>query len=525
MSLDLLKESIKVNQVVGRETSVVVIENDIIVPDVKPDIARILVLDGEPSVTSTEVLQDKVIVGGSIRYKILYVSDESTNEAKSINTQVSFTGALDIPQVQNGMKARAKCDIEHIDFEILNGRKLNIKTVVAINGKVSQDEAYMLTTDIRGIDGIQTLTETREISNFINESEDVISVKEALQVPSGKGAIVDILRTDVKLGNKEYKVIDNKIVAKGELNVSTIYISDDEGSTIQQMEHEIPFIQTLSLADVPDDVKCDVEFRIKDYQFDVEEDSDGELRTLNGNILVEAYSQVLEKRVIDVLDDAYSPYSRVILEKAPFVMEKVVSEARVQTTVKDSVVIEERSPEIAQIFNIISKPIISDYRIADERVQVEGGLNIKLIYLGSGEESVICCSEQDIPIRCSIEVKGATQDMSCEVDLEVDHLNYSMLSSGEVELRTVLGISAKVLDEDSIPVITKVSEGSLEDTRAISAPSITIYYAKPEDTLWDIAKRYYTTISDIKSINEINEREEVAEGQQILITRNLSKNS
>lgn len=525
MSLDLLKESIKVNQVIGRETSVVVIENDIIVPDVKPDIARILVLDGEPSVTGTEILQDKVIVGGSIRYKILYVSDESTNEAKSINTSVNFTGALEIPQAQSGMNARAKCDVEHIDYEILNGRKLNIKTVVAISSKVSQEESYLLTTDIKGIDGIQTLTDTRDISNFINESEDVISVKEALQVPSGKGAIVDILRTDVKIGNKEYKVIDNKIVAKGEINVSTIYISDDEGSTIQQMEHEIPFIQTLSIADVAEDAKCDVEFRIKDYQFDAEEDSDGELRTLNSNVLVEVYSQVSEKRVIDVLDDAYSPFTRVTLEKAPFVMERLVAEARVQTTVKDSLVIEEGNPEISQIFNIISKPIISDYRIADERVQVEGGLNIKLIYLGSGEEPVICCSEQDIPIRCSIEVKGASSEMSCEVDLEVDHLNYSMLSSGEVELRTVLGISAKVLDEDSIPVITKAAEASLEDTRAINAPSITIYYVKPEDTLWSIAKRYYTTISDIRSINEINERGELSEGQQILITRNVNKNS
>jgi len=523
MSLDLLKESIKVNQVVGRETSVIVVENDIIVPDVKPDIARILVLDGETSVTSTEVLQDKIIIGGSIRYKILYVSDESTKDAKSINTTVNFTGSLDLPEARSGMEARAKCDVEHIDFEILNGRKLNIKTVVAISGKVSQEESYAITTDIRGLDGIQTLTDTQELSNFVGECEDVISVKEALQVPNGKGAIVDILRTDVKLGSREYKVIDNRIVAKGELNVSTIYISDDEASSIQQMEHEIPFIQTLSLEDISENAKCDVEFRVKDYQFDVEEDADGELRVLNGNVLVEVYSQVSEKRSIDVLDDAYSPLAKVTIEKAPFVVEKLVGEARVQTTVKDSLFIEDGNPEIAQIFNVISKPIISDYRIVEERIQVEGALNVKVIYLGSGEEQVICCSEQDIPIRCSVEIKDAKSNMSCEVDLEVDHLNYSMLSSGEIELRTVLGVSAKVMDETSIDVITRVLDGPIEDARAINAPSITIYYAKPEDTLWDIAKRYYTTISDIKSKNDINERDEIAAGQQILITRSVAK--
>lgn len=523
MALDLLKESIKVNQVVGRETSVIVVENDIIVPDVKPDIARILVLDGEPSVSSTEVLQDKVIVSGNIRYKILYVSDESSIGAKSINTTVSFTGSLDLQDARGGMKARAKCDVEHIDFEILNGRKLNIKTVLAISGKVTQEETFAVTTDIRGIEGIQTLTDSREITGFTGDCEEVVSVREALQVPGGKGAIMDILRTDVKLGSREFKILESKIVVKGELNVSTIYISDDEASSIQQMEHEIPFIQTLSLEDVSENAKCDVEFRVKDYQFEVEEDADGELRILNGNVLVEVYAQVSDTRSLDVLEDAYSPADKVTLEKSPYTVEKLIGEARVQTTIKDSIFVEEGNPEIAQIFNVISKPIISDYRIIDERIQIEGGLNVKVIYLGNGEEQVIYCSEQDIPIRSSIEIKGAKPEMSCEVDLEVDHLNYSMMSSGEIELRTVLGVSAKVMDEESIDVITKAADEPIDDVRAINAPSITLYYTKSGDTLWDIAKRYYTTISDIKSRNEFNERDEVVAGQQIMITRSAIK--
>ena len=42
MSLDLVREIIKENRVVSRESVQIIIENDIIVPDTKPDIGRVL---------------------------------------------------------------------------------------------------------------------------------------------------------------------------------------------------------------------------------------------------------------------------------------------------------------------------------------------------------------------------------------------------------------------------------------------------------------------------------------------------
>jgi len=47
MSLELVRESTKVNYVVGEELAQTIVEHDIIVPDVNPDVARILLIDGE----------------------------------------------------------------------------------------------------------------------------------------------------------------------------------------------------------------------------------------------------------------------------------------------------------------------------------------------------------------------------------------------------------------------------------------------------------------------------------------------
>src|SRR5690242_15278522 len=96
MSLELVKEMIKVNQVIGTDSSQAIIENDIIVPDTKPDIARILILDGEPCVNSTDILQDKILINGMINLKILYISDDEVNNIKSINTSINFAHTLQI---------------------------------------------------------------------------------------------------------------------------------------------------------------------------------------------------------------------------------------------------------------------------------------------------------------------------------------------------------------------------------------------------------------------------------------------
>ena len=45
-----------------------------------------------------------------------------------------------------------------------------------------------------------------------------------------------------------------------------------------------------------------------------------------------------------------------------------------------------------------------------------------------------------------------------------------------------------------------------------------IYSAGPNDTLWDIGKRYYVTISQLKEVNELV-TEEISAGDKILVVK------
>ena len=54
-----------------------------------------------------------------------------------------------------------------------------------------------------------------------------------------------------------------------------------------------------------------------------------------------------------------------------------------------------------------------------------------------------------------------------------------------------------------------------------SMPGITVYMVKPGDTMWDIARRFYTTVEEIEELNELSE-EEIESGQPLLLVKKVS---
>ena len=112
--------------------------------------------------------------------------------------------------------------------------------------------------DIKDMDDVQILKENIKMNSYIGENTTNCSIKESLEVPAGKPSIREILRNDIKISGKDYKITDNKIAAKGELNISTLYIGDNEEQGIQFMEHEIPFTEFIDLPGINEDSICEL---------------------------------------------------------------------------------------------------------------------------------------------------------------------------------------------------------------------------------------------------------------------------
>mgnify|MGYP000618902809 CR=1 FL=1 len=519
MSLELIKEAVRLNRPIGEDSTQTIVENDIIVPDIKPDISQILVLDGEAWINGAETASEKVMVDGSVRYKILYVSDDPDQPVKSIISTAGFQYTMDIPDVRQGMQCRVKCDIEHIEYEILNSRKVNVKAIISLSGKVTEQVEEYVTRDFEGSEDIQVLRDTISVSSYIGDCRTECPVREIVDIPAGKPAIYEILRNDVKITGRDYKAGEDKIIVTGALNVSTLYIADDENRSIQYMEHELPFSQMIDIPGMDETCMCSVDIALGETAFEADEDGDGELRRMKCDVLLDIYAQSSGRREIELVDDAYSPCARVSIEKEQLTLEEIVSENEGQLTIRENIVIDENAPDISELFNVLGKLSLSSAEITDNRVVIDGVAVCNVLYLASSDGQPVHCADRQIPFRHTMEARGAAPGMSLDVEMEIDHYSYSIISAREVEVRLAINLKTRVSRQISVPVISKASEQPLDDKRSASQPSITIYFAQPGDTLWKIAKRYYTTVDEIMKSNDITDDREIEPGSQIIIMK------
>lgn len=54
-------------------------------------------------------------------------------------------------------------------------------------------------------------------------------------------------------------------------------------------------------------------------------------------------------------------------------------------------------------------------------------------------------------------------------------------------------------------------------------PGITVYIMKPGDTLWNIAKKFYTTVDEIIQMNDLD-GDEVSSGTPLLLVKKSKNN-
>ncbi len=520
MSVELGKETVRVSQVIGENSTQTVVENDIIVPDAKPDIENIMVLDGDVLVKNTECMQDKVVISGTINYKILYSTDEETKRVKSIVTKEDFSYSMDFLNVREGMGLKADCTVEYMDYSLLNGRKVNVKTILKINARVQSEENINIVNNISNIEDLQVLEDNVDINVYLGESGSDFTVNESMEIPAGKPTVKEILIADLKVADVSYKISDEKVAAEGHLNVSTLYVADNEEENIQLMEHEIPFTQFIDLPGAAENTHCNIECKIVDSNVEAIEDNDGELNIINLEAEVAISVEGYVNQTFETIKDAYSPCNILAFESSVFINEEILAKENKPVNIKELVSIEENEPPVDEVYNIICKPVLSEYTLDNNSVNVEGVVLSNILYHSNDDNKPVYCHTKEIPFTQKFDIANVNKNSSFRIKLDVQHCSYSLISRDEIELRLVITVNITATGLKEVVLLDMVEENPVDKNILSNRPSIVIYFAQPEDTLWNIAKNYYTTRDAIKSMNNID-TDNIAVGQQLFIPKSM----
>lgn len=521
MSFELIKETIEFDRIMGKESIQIIVEGDIIVPDIKPDILRVLQIDGKIDMDQVDISTDRLNYRGQIKANVLYVAENSERLVHNMSGNLSMNDFINMDGINKEMSYAIESTVEHMDYTLINSRKLNVKALITVNAKVLEKKKNEVIVGTDSSLPIQFQTRDFNYYRTVGNNQDRIIIKDELTVPVGKSNIQEVLNNTIRLSNKEVKVGDEVVTVKGDLNIRTLYAGAMGEKEIECIENNIPYNGTIECQGAGEKTYCYVDIKISNQDVQIKPDLDGEERILEIEVELQVNIKVISMEEIQIIDDAYCPRKEIQLKKESIPYQRLLNKSKEGITLSERIAIDSDAPDIDYIYNIEVKPKIEEVHLFEDKVALEGITEVKTIYMADDIETPICIYETMIPFKQNIVIEGASIEKNVDIKVDVDDILYTQESKKEFEINIVLNLDIEVIDEQKLEIIIDMIEAEIDPNILFSMPSLIIYMVQCGDTLWKIAKKYNTTVEELVAINDIENPDKIYSGQKLLIIKKM----
>lgn len=511
MTIELIKDVLRIEELRGKEDTQALVETEVYLNPSKADIGKLLWTDGLVEILSTKVIRDRLVVSGVVKFKVVYKSEEEENNIYTIDSNADFREEIEIIGITEDMSAFIKANIEYIEEEVLDERKLSLKALVNLEGKVEEVNNIEIIKDISEKQDLQTLKETIKYKEIYGRETSYAIVKEAFEINQEKPAIEEILKMNIQAYEQEATVVDDRIIVSGMVNARIVYYGE---GTIATVEEEIPFNHFLEIPGAVANSQEEILIEVVEGSYEVMENDEGELKILDIEAKLRISGIAYSENEKNLVVDAYSTKEKIKIK-----MEEINLIESIKSTVHKENIIKDLSEyKIEELYNITGHPTIIDSRFVDDELIVEGILSLHGIYLDTETEEINILNEE-VPYKYYLPIEGKTTDAYVDISLDLESIKPN-ISRDSFVIEASIKHKIKVNRNRVLSVINSLEEtGDIIDKR--NRPSITIYIVQRNDLLWDIAKRYNTTVEEILQANESINPNNIMPGEKIIIEKSV----
>ena len=505
MALEIAKDKIRLSQIVCQKQELITIDGDVIVNDIKPDVLKVISTNGVICIYKKEVLNGKIKFEGCINTYIIYLADDEEGSIRTINTNLDFAEIIDLENCTEGMTLEDTLSIKGFETRILNGRKIHVKAFVDADLKVYSNTEIEAIVDIENNDNdIQMLNSNRKVLSLIGENTGKTTLKDTISIKA-EDELAEIMKVSFTISGIETKTSYNKVLIKGIANVGIMYLTED--NRINEIDAQIPLMGFIDMPNVTDSSKCLSRVKLKNL---IIRQNNSEEHSMYIEADLELFCKVYEEKDINIIEDLYSISKDVDLKKV-----NVRTRAE-EFRLRDILEIRQRldSPELmyGRILGVNIVPILEEANIRDGVIKYTGKLNSEFMM---ANENNVTTVKIDIPFETELHSKEITNMTNVETELNI--ISQKTITGDDgVTLEIQLEINAVVQNNERIDFVQEVIT---QEPQNMDTYSMMIYFVKPQDTLWKIAKMFRSRVEDIARVNKIEDENKIYPGQQLYIPK------
>lgn len=513
VNLDIIKESLGFEKILSENSLDIPFREEYLIPDTQPDVHQVLSVDTNVCILNREVQSDRVLLEYQVECNVMYLAREE--EGLGINSVVykdKNSSFIDIAGAEHSMMCDMECNLEHIDANIINERKIRVEGKLKTKYRVYKEEKIDVVKELDGLGDLQIKRKPESIEKNITSMVCSMNGQLPINIGMDKPQIGKIIKCGYMLHRQEIKLGEDKVQASCLAKINVLYRAYDSRDVIS-LEEDLYLSKEEEVVGVNADMNCNGYFEIKDHDARISQNDLGESRVIDINLAVDANVRVSKLELTETVEDLYSPTINIIPLKENCKVNMLVSENSNDSTVKGNINLGKDGGDATQVIDYTGNIVGMESYFADSRVVIKGNLAVDVIYRTTDEEKGLNKVSGEIPFEFALEMPNSQSGMTFDTKANIEDLQCS-IEANNIAVKAMMYFYAKCSDMFDKEYVKDVEQN---DDKVEKRASVTIYIVQKGDTLWNLAKKYKTTIDDLVKLNNIENPDIIYAGEKIMI--------
>jgi hypothetical protein len=507
MLVDTKKENLNINKLMCDKKETILVEEDVIVPDSKPDILNAINTSGSVCIYKKEILEEKIKIDGSINSYIMYLADSVDDSVRGINISLDFSENIETPNCTSSMMLVMDTCLKSINCSVINGRKINVKAEIEVDIKIYSNEEISVINDVDENRNIQMLKNKVMVNSLVGFGNNMAYIKDTIKIDADDN-LAEIVKATVNLVNKDIKVSYNKVLAKTEAELKITYLTEER--KISTVISKMPIVGFVDIQNVSDDNVCDTNYEIKNL---IIKPNSVEEHSIYIELEVNVSCMAYEEKEINLIQDLYSTETEIVYKQKQ--IKTIFNKCNRREECCFNEKIKTLEIENSTLVGVDTYPVIIKQTAINSRIMYEGETTFKFLFLNN-ETNAVNIKEAVIPFQYTIENVENAEQLNIKTNIGVVKTNFELQQETNIDIEFTLIFDVALNSNVALNIIEEINE---EEKENIEDCSLIIYLVKQNDSLWQIAKNFKSTVDDIVRVNGIENPNIINPGEKLYIPK------
>ncbi len=518
--MELVKKKIHMDRIASKAGTQMVLEEDVNISDNRPDASNLIAVKGEVVMDEIRINDDRVSLRGKLQVQMLYLTEEE-GMCASMEAELPFEEKVNMEGIHNGDTVLTSWTIEDLSVGLINSRKLSVQAMISFEIEQEEKMEQEAAVDIYHEEPVEYRKQVYPLLQMTVNKKDIFRIKEEMELPGNLPNAFNIIWQSITLNNIEFKALDEKIGLQGEMKAFFIYEGEGDNDKAIWYENTVPFSGMIECHGCRENMIPDIRYTTSQCNVEVKPDFDGEERVFCVENVLDLEIRLYEEESLEVLSDIYGVAKEIEAITTDVSLKSLLLHNSGKCRVADHAKIQNTEMHMYQLVHSEAEIQIAEQTIVENGISVTGMLNITTIYLCTNGQNTLYATKSSLPFQYFIDVPGIDSSCAYHIHWNPEQLSVTMIDSDELDIKAVLNFDVLVFTTKKTSLITEINVTELDMNKVSELPGIVIYIAGTGDTLWDIGKKYYVPIAQLKEINELVS-EEIKAGDKILVVKGIS---